>query len=213
MKTLLTTIMFLVFWTTVYGQVAYENIDIKTNNNYQYVATNNTPANEKYSRVRKWLEEYIPDFKNTIIVDYPQAFQVEFRPEIEYDNSETKTHYLVANICVECRDDKFEVKLKEINRKTLTSTCNYLTLPNKIYKTRQYNANEEIKQFDRYKELSSKKNLTSDETKALKELKRYANVTKEKIIEKEMKQYTDLQKAIARLIEGIEKAIKGKKRK
>ena len=187
MKTLLTTIMFLVFWTTVYGQVAYENIDIKTNNNYQYVATNNTPANEKYSRVRKWLEEYIPDFKNTII--------------------------LVANICVECRDDKFEVKLKEINRKTLTSTCNYLTLPNKIYKTRQYNANEEIKQFDRYKELSSKKNLTSDETKALKELKRYANVTKEKIIEKEMKQYTDLQKAIARLIEGIEKAIKGKKRK
>ena len=70
MKTLLTTIMFLVFWTTVYGQVAYENIDIKTNNNYQYVATNNTPANEKYSRVRKWLEEYIPDFKNTIIILY-----------------------------------------------------------------------------------------------------------------------------------------------
>ena len=208
MKTLLTTIMFLVFWTTVYGQVAYENIDIKTNNNYQYVATNNTPANEKYSRVRKWLEEYIPDFKNTIIVDYPQAFQVEFRPEIEYDKSETKTHYLVANICVECRDDKFRIRLLEIKRKTVTTTCNYLTEPNKIYRTRNYNANEEIKEFDRYKQLSAKQNLTSDEAKALKDLKRYANVTREEVIEKEMKPYIDMQKAIAKLVDGIENAIK-----
>ena len=114
----------------------------------------------------------------------------------------------MASISVDCRDEKFRVKLTEINRKTVTKTCNYLTSPNKIYKTRNYNAETELKQFDQYKELSSRTDLTSDEERVLKDLKRYAKLTKEEIIAKEMKPYIDLQKAIAKLIEGIEKAIK-----
>lgn len=200
--------MFLVFWSSAYGQVAYESIDIKTANNYQYIATYNSSANKKYADVKKWLKANISDFNKTVISDDPQACKIVFSPEIMYEQSEAKTHYLVANVGVECRDDKFRIRLLEIKRKTVTTTCNYLTEPNKIYRTRNYNANEEIKEFDRYKQLSVKQNLTSDEAKALKDLKRYANVTREEVIEKEMKPYIDMQKAIAKLVDGIENAIK-----
>lgn len=200
--------MFLVFWSSAYGQVAYESIDIKTANNYQYIATYNSSANKKYADVKKWLKANISDFNKTVISDDPQACKIVFSPEIMYEQSEAKTHYLVANVGVECRDDKFRIRLLEIKRKTVTTTCNYLTEPNKIYRTRNYNANEEIKEFDRYKQLFAKQNLTSDEAKALKDLKRYANVTREEVIEKEMKPYIDMQKAIAKLVDGIENAIK-----
>lgn len=200
--------MFLVFWSSAYGQVAYENIDIKTANNYQYIATYNSSANKKYADVKKWLKANISDFNKTVISDDPQACKIVFNPEIMYEQSEAKTHYLVANVSVECRDDKFRIRLLEIKRKTVTTTCNYLTEPNKIFRTRNYNANEEIKEFDRYKQLSAKQNLTSDEAKALKDLKRYTNVTREEVIEKEMKPYIDMQKAIAKLVDGIENAIK-----
>lgn len=200
--------MFLTFWASAYGQVAYENIDIKTANNYQYIATCNSSASKKYADVKKWLKANISDFNKTVISDDPQACKIVFNPEIMYEQSEVKTHYLVANVSVECRDDKFRIRLLEIKRKTVTTTCNYLTEPNKIYRTRNYNANEEIKEFDRYRLLSAKQNLTSDEAKALKDLKRYANVTREEVIEKEMKPYIDMQKAIAKLVDGIENAIK-----
>ena len=208
MKNILTIIMFLAFWTSAYGQVSYESIDIKTANNYQYISTFNSSARKKYTDVKNWLDSYIKDFDNTIITDDAQAFKIVFKPEIMYEQSDAKTHYLVANISVECRDDKFRVRLLEIKRKTVTTTCNYLTEPNKLYRTRIYNANEEMKEFERYKQLSAKRNLTSDEAKALKNLKRYANVTKEEINEKEMKPYIDMQKAIAQLVNGIEEAIR-----
>jgi hypothetical protein len=66
-----------------------------------------------------------------------------------------------------------------------------------------------MKQYNRYKELSAKRSRTSDEARVLRDLKRYATVKKQEIIDKEMKPYVDLQKAIAQLIDGIENAIKG----
>ena len=66
-----------------------------------------------------------------------------------------------------------------------------------------------MQNFSHYKELSVKKRLTSEESSKLNNLKHYKGMTKEMIMKKEMKPYIDLQKAIASLINGIEKAIKG----
>jgi hypothetical protein len=208
MKNILTIIAFLAFWIPAYGQVAYESIDLKTDNNYQYISTYSSSARKKYTNAIKWLESSINDFDETIVTDDAQAFKVVFKPEIQYEQTDTKTHYLVANISVECRDDKFRIRLTDIQRKTVTKTCNYLTAPNRIYKTHDYNVNEEMKQFDRYKKLSAKRPLTSEEAKALRDLKKFAKMKRNDIIEKEMKPYTDLQKAIAKFIEDIETEIK-----
>ena len=208
MKNVLTIIVFLVSWASAYGQVDYEAIDLRINNSYQYVSTFSSPAKKKYTNAMRWLGLSVDNFNKSIITEDAQAFSVVFKPEILYDQTDAKSDYLVASISVDCRDEKFRVKLMEINRKTVTKTCNYLSSPNKIYKTRNYNAETELKQFDQYKDLSSRTDLTSDEERVLKDLKRYAKLTKEEIIAKEMKPYIDLQKAIAKLIEGIEKAIK-----
>lgn len=209
MKSFFTIIAILACWLPAYAQVAYESIDIKVDNKYQYVSEYTSSSIKKYAKAMKWLEANIKDFDNIIISNDADACKVEFKPEVLYDESDTKSHYLVANVTVECRDEKFRVKLVDINRKTVTKTCNYLTPSNKLYRTRDYNVSTEMKQYNRYKELSAKRSRTSDEARVLRDLKRYATVKKQDIIDKEMKPYVDLQKAIAQLIDGIENAIKG----
>lgn len=212
MKSFLILITILAYWLPSYAQVAYESIDIKVDNKYQYVSEYTSSSIKKYANAMKWLEANVNDFDNTVISTDAEACKVEFKPEILYDESDTKSQYLVANVIVECRDEKFRVKFVDINRKTVTKTCNYLTPSHKLYRTRDYNMNTELKQYDRYKALSRKRSLTSDEARVQKDLKRYATVKKQDIIDKEMKPYVDLQKAIAKFVGDIENAIKGEKK-
>lgn len=212
MKNILTIIVILTSWISVNAQIPYESIEIKTDNSYQYVSTYNSSARQKYTDATKWLETSIENYDNSIITDDSRSFRVEFKPEIQYDQTDALSHYLVASISVDCRDDKFRVKLEHIRRKTVTKTCNYLTSPNDISKKCSYNLNTELKQFENYSQLAKKKTLTANEERTLKDLKKhYGGMTKESVTEKAMKPYNDLQKAIATLIDGIEKAIKGEK--
>lgn len=210
MKNILTIIAILTSWISAYAQVDYKSIDIKTDS-YQYICSFTSSARTKYAEATKWLDSSITDFETTIITDDAQSFKIEFKPEIMYEQTEAQSQYLVATISLECRDDKFRVRLVDIKRKSITKNCNYLTPASDIYKKRSFNANLEMKEFSRYSELSSKKSLTADEASKLKDLKRYNGMTKEMVMEKEMKPYIDLQKAIATLVNGIEKAIKGEK--
>ena len=209
MKYLLTIIAFFVSWVSAYSQVAYESIDIKTDNSYQYISSHNSFAKKKYANAVKWLESSIVDFDNTIVEEDAQSFKIVFKPEIVYEQSEAKSLFLVANVTVECRNDKFRIMFMNVNRKTVTKTCDYLTTASSLYKTRKYNADIEMKNYTRYKQLSAKRGLTRDEARALEGLKRYAKLTKNEVMEKEMKAYIDLQKAIAKFIDDVENAIKG----
>lgn len=208
MKNILTIITILISWVTASAQVTYDKVEITNENSYQYIGTFASSAAAKYSCVKDWLYSAIEDFENTILNDNTRGNSIEFKPEVLYDQSDSKKHYLVATVTVDCRDDKFRVRLEHIRRKTVTSTCDYLAVPRDIYKNRSTSMNQEVKMFDTYRALASKRNLTADEAKKLKELKRYAGMTREEVTEKEMKPYIDLQKAIATLIEGIENAIK-----
>ena len=209
MKNILTIITILISWVTASAQVTYDKVEITNENGYQYIGTHASSAVTKYSNVKDWLYSSIEDFENTILNDNTRGNSIEFKPEVLYDKSDSKSHYLVATVIVECRDDKFRVRLEHIRRKTVTSTCDYLALPRDIYKNRSTSMNQEVKLFDAYRALASKKNLTADEAKKLKDLKRYASMTREEVTEKEMKPYIDLQKAIAALVDGIEKAVMG----
>ena len=111
MKSFLILITILAYWLPSYAQWAYESIDIKVDNKYQYVSEYTSSSIKKYAKAMKWLEANIKDFDNTIISNDADACKVEFKPEVLYDESDTKSHYLVANVTVECRDEKFRVKL------------------------------------------------------------------------------------------------------
>lgn len=209
MKKILTIIVFVTSWIYANAQVPYDSIDIKKDNSYQYICQFNSSAKDKYEVATNWLDSSINEYERTIISENKRSFKVKFKPEIMYEQSDAQSLHLVATITLECHDDKILVRFTDIKRKSITPNCNFLTPASEIYKKRNYNANQEMQNFSHYKELSVKKRLTSEESSKLNNLKHYKGMTKEMIMKKEMKPYIDLQKAIASLINGIEKAIKG----
>ena len=73
MKSFFTIIAILAYWLPAYAQVAYESIDIKVDNKYQYVSEYTSSSIKKYSKAMKWLEANINDFDNTSFILLPET--------------------------------------------------------------------------------------------------------------------------------------------
>ena len=77
MKSFLILITILAYWLPSYAQVAYESIDIKVDNKYQYVSEYTSSSIKKYANAMKWLEANVNDFDNTVISTDAEACKVE----------------------------------------------------------------------------------------------------------------------------------------